>query len=143
MSVHGVPGTGFGTYTATGTYSLAASATYWVVVSYLGAPSWEFTNGGVFTGTGTLGAFSNSSNSGANWDGPFAASLQPYLFEVDATTATTAPEPTTVAMMLVGLGGMLTVKRRWTRRSSGRTSAYQAQWVFHSINRGLVYVERP
>jgi hypothetical protein len=57
-------GSGFAPYTAAGSYALAADTTYWVVVDYLGAPSWGYTDGGAYTGTGTLGSFTNSSDGG-------------------------------------------------------------------------------
>jgi hypothetical protein len=75
-------GSGFAPYTAAGSYALAADTTYWVVVDYLGVPSWGFTDSSSFTGTGTLGSFTNSLDGGATWDGPFTpeeGGFEPYL----------------------------------------------------------------
>lgn len=99
-------GSGYADYTATGTYALAAGSTYWVVVDYLGSPSWGWTNSLAYTGTGTLGAYTNSPDGGTTWRGPY--STEPYLLEVDATGT---PEPSGLVLMLMGIGAMLLVKR--------------------------------
>jgi hypothetical protein len=105
-------GSGYADYTATGTYALAADSTYWVVVDYLGSPSWGFTASAAYTGTGTLGSLANSTNGGTTWLGPFAptADNEPYLLEVDAATTAT-PEPSGLVLMLMGIGAMLLIKR--------------------------------
>jgi hypothetical protein len=104
-------GSGFGDYTATGTYALAAASTYWVVVDYLGAPSWGWTASSAYTGTGTLDALTNSYDGGTTWNPTFPSTPpypdNPYLLEVDAT----APEPSGLVLTLIGIGVMLLVKR--------------------------------
>ncbi len=102
-------GSGYADYTVTGTYTLEADTTYWVVVDYLGTPSWGFTLGTGFTGTGTLGDFANSDNGGASWNGPFPPEQGPYLLEVDGSPIT--PEPSALVLTAIGLGALLLVKR--------------------------------
>jgi hypothetical protein len=106
-------GSGYADYTATGTYALAADSTYWVVVDYLGSPGWGFTASAAYTGTGTLGSFTNSSNGGTTWLGPYSPTevdFEPYLLEVDAATTAT-PEPSGLVLMLMGIGAMVLIKR--------------------------------
>jgi hypothetical protein len=100
-------GSGFGDYTATGTYALAAASTYWVVVDYLGAPSWGWTASTAYTGTGTLDALTNSYDGGTIWNPPYPDN--PYLLEVNATAT---PEPSGLVLISIGIGVMLFVKRR-------------------------------
>ena len=109
-------GSGYADYTAEGTYALAANTTYWVVVDYLGAPSWGYTDSSAFTGTGAMNAFTNSMDGGTTWRGSFdpTEDFEPYQLEVDATTAA-APEPSSFVWMLMGIGAMLVVVKKLNR----------------------------
>lgn len=107
-------GAGYADYTAPGAYALAADTTYWVVVDYLGAPSWGYTDGSGFTGSGGVGAFTNTSSGATSWFGPYGPSIEdfePYLLEVDATTAA-APEPSSLVWILAGIGAMLVILKK-------------------------------
>jgi hypothetical protein len=108
-------GSGFAPYTATGSYALAADTTYWVVVDYLGEPSWGYTDSVSFAGTGTLGSFTNSNNGGTTWNGPYTLEeegAEPYLLEVDATSAVATPEPSSLLLLSMGCLGVLGLMRR-------------------------------
>jgi hypothetical protein len=117
-------GSGFGDYTATGTYALAADSTYWVVVDYLGAPSWGWTYSTAYTGTGTLGTLTNSVNGGTTWNPAFPSTppypSNPYLLEVAATAT---PEPGTSTLLVIGIGflGLMMVTRK--RKTQGLEQA--------------------
>ena len=103
-------GSGFANYTATGGYKLAGNTMYWVVVDYLGAPSWGWTDSASFTGTGMLGGFTNSFVD-RDWRVPQPPGFQPYLFEVDAAPTATA-EPSGLVLLLTGIGVILLIKAR-------------------------------
>ena len=100
-------GVGFADYTliAPSGFTLAANTTYWVEGNYIGSPDWAYTNDQTFSGSGKLGNFTNSSDGGATWNGPYSDA--PYQFQVDAGPAA-VPEPATLVLALSGiaLGGL-------------------------------------
>lgn len=113
-------GSGYADYTSPGTYSLAADTPYWIVVDYLGLPSWGFTGDYTYSGTGTLGPFVNSENGGESWRGPF--DTEPYILEVTGTTGTSpVPEPVPTLLLLVGLASIVIAQRAAQRRGTSRT----------------------
>jgi len=112
-------GTGFADYTASGTYSLAADTPYWIVVDYLGVPSWGYTNDNTYSGTGTLGTFANSDNGGTSWNGPYDD--QPYILEVTGTTGTSpVPEPSSVILLSAMLLAFAFAARKCNARAKVR-----------------------
>jgi hypothetical protein len=105
-------GSGYGDYNATGTYALAADSTYWVVVDYLGTPSWGWTDSTAYIGTGTLGTLTNSYDGGTTWNPAFPPTppypSNPYILKVDAAAT---PEPSDLVLILTGIGAVLLVRR--------------------------------
>jgi hypothetical protein len=112
----GLPGTSLlhlGTLTPTGSlfadytlkaaspFTLAANTTYWVEGNYIGSPNWAYTLDPSFSGSGTLGNFTNSTDGGGTWLGPFSG--EPYQLQVDAS--------------LLGVGTLGLVGYGWRRRS--------------------------
>lgn len=86
------------TYTPLATLQLNANSSYWVVAKVLsptGEYTWHFAgpSGASFTGVGSLGGFSASTDAGASWSGEDANF--PALFSV--TGNATVPEPSSYA----------------------------------------------
>ena len=119
----GMPGTVLGTFgnrpstssgtasllTFNGDFSLTPNTTYWLVVTSLsGAGGWPQANTTDAVGVWTLGGLVYSFDGGATWIGsePDAANY----FSLDATVA---PEPSTWALVGLGVVGLgLTLRRR-------------------------------
>lgn len=100
---------GANTFTMSGSPTLAASSSYWVVVKNSGI--WQYTTGNA-SGPGASQRWADGSNSGAIWN---AAEGGPYMMTL---TAVPVPEPSTYAMGAAGLAfsGLMAVRRRGAAR---------------------------
>jgi hypothetical protein len=81
--------------------SLAADATYWVVLQATsGSVDWAWTDDNTGSGVGYQGAWGISSDAGSTW---FTDDTYPTQFSVDAAVASTAtPEPDTLTLAFAG-----------------------------------------
>ncbi len=81
--------------------SLAADATYWVVLQATsGSVDWAWTDDNTGSGVGYQGTWGISSDAGTTW---FTDDIYPTQFSVDATVANTAtPEPDALTMVFAG-----------------------------------------
>src|SRR6516162_4393846 len=101
-------GSGFADYTlnVASSFTLAANTTYWVEGNFNGSPDWAYTFSTTFSGSGTLGNFTNSNDGGATWGGPFPFSDGPYQLQVNAGAAA-VPQPASLTLLAIGGVGLL------------------------------------
>ena len=108
-------GSGYANYslTAPSAFSLVASTAYWVVATYNGTPSWAYTYSTSYTGTGSLGNVANSTTGVGSWT-TYSGAFEPYQLEVDSGAAS-VPEPSTLALIGLGVVGLGFGRRKKTR----------------------------
>jgi hypothetical protein len=95
--------------------TLAAGTTYWLVMGerhgsldseYLG---WSYAEGNASTGPGSLGAFGYSTDGGMSWSASTFDTPNPFRLAVNV--ASPVPEPSSVALMALGLLALLAMRR--------------------------------
>lgn len=96
-------------FTPDSAMTLDANTTYWFLLgsSNAGTYDWDYANSGLFSGPGSLGNYSDSSDGGVTWD--LRGNDFPYFIEVNGSAA--IPEPASA-----GLAGVLTLGWLATRR---------------------------
>jgi hypothetical protein len=112
-------GSGFADYTlnVASSFTLAANTTYWVEGNFNGSPDWAYTFSTTFSGSGTLGNFTNSNDGGATWGGPFPFSDGPYQLQVNAGAAA-VPQPASLTLLAIGGVGLLGYGWRQRKRAA-------------------------
>ncbi|MBI4863820.1 MAG: hypothetical protein HY815_26720 [Candidatus Riflebacteria bacterium] len=110
--------TSAGQYAYTGTYSLAANTTYWVVAgvsSGSGDYRWNFTDSFAQTGPGSIGdEYGFSGDQGTSWTTPGSG---PQKLSVEGTP-TGVPEPSSVVLFACALAGGALRSGRTARQTS-------------------------
>ncbi len=98
------------TFAPDSTMTLDATTNYWFVLgsSNAGTYDWDYANEGLFSGPGSLGNYSDSSDGGATWD--LRSNDFPYFIEVNGQAA--IPEPSSAGMAVLMLAGWLVTRRR-------------------------------
>jgi hypothetical protein len=95
--------------------SLEAGTTYWLVMGerhgsldseYLG---WSYAEGNACIGPGTLGAFGYSTDGGTSWSASTFDTPNPFRLAVNV--ASPVPEPSSMALMALGLLALLAMRR--------------------------------
>jgi hypothetical protein len=95
--------------------TLSAGTTYWLVLGerhgsldteYLG---WSYADGNASTGPGSLGAFGYSTDGGTSWSASTFDTPNPFRLAVNV--ASPVPEPSSVALMALGLMALLAMRR--------------------------------
>ena len=96
---------------------LAAGTTYWLVLGerhgsldseYLG---WSYAEGNASAGPGMLGAFGYSTDGGASWSGSTFDTPNPFRLAVNVAPVSAVPEPSSMALMALGLVVLLAMLR--------------------------------
>jgi len=97
--------------------TLAAGTTYWLVVGerhgsldseYLG---WSYADGNASTGPGSLGAFGYSTDGGMSWSASTFDTPNPFRLAVNVAPVAAVPEPSSIALMALGLMALLAMRR--------------------------------
>jgi len=101
----------------TGGVTLAAGTTYWLVLGerhgsldseYLG---WSYAQGNASTGPGSMGAFGYSNDGGASWSASTFDTPNPFRLAVNVAPLSAVPEPSSMALMVLGLAALLAMRR--------------------------------
>jgi hypothetical protein len=121
-NVSSIPTAGFATveFDPTSAVNLAANTPYWFVLNGSssdgsGNTDWQFTASTLTHGPGTLPFFSNSTDGGLTWGGPFPAAgfpNEPYLIQVNSPLV---PEPSSWILGCIGFSSLWLLRRQARR----------------------------
>jgi hypothetical protein len=106
------------TLTPTSSVVLSADTTYWLILSATGTGDfkWGYTYSTTFTGPGSLGDYATSQNGGSTWK-TYPFSEGPELIQVNSV-----PEPSSLALMALGVGVAAMAGRFRMKRKAGVVS---------------------
>ncbi len=111
------------TFTPNSSVMLSANTSYWFILSASGTGyyRWGYTDSTSYTGSGSLGEIGVSTNNGTSWT-THPLSYGPEILQVNSASV---PEPSSLALMALGVGVTAMAGRFRMKRKAGPASPAQ------------------